>query len=203
MPRPRSLTPDVIATAALTTLDRNGQASMRDVARELGMSAMALYKYVADRAELEQLVVEAVLRPVHADVPANIPWVEQIELLVHRVRDAATAHPHAVPLLLAHRHSSHRTLKWIEGMLGILNHAGFTGTKLVIAQRTIVNYLVGAIQAQHHSSLSGVGTDTMTTLPPDEFPNIVHTARAARTVGADEEFRHGLKILLEGLDRSV
>ena len=201
MPRPRSLTPDAIATAALTTLDRDGYGSlsMRNVARELGMSTMALYKYLTDRAELEHLIVETVLGTVRTDVSKDLHWVEQVELLVRRVRDAAAAHPEAVPLLLAHRHTSHRTLQWIEAMLGVLNQAGFTGTGLVIAQRTIVNYLVGAIQAQHISSLSGAGTDTMTMLPHDEFPNIVHTAHTARTVESDDEFRHGLSAILEGL----
>lgn len=201
MPRPRSLTPDAVAAAALAVLDRGGlgSLSMRNVARELGVSTMALYKYVTDRAELEQLIVEAVLSPVVVDVPGQTPWNERVALLVERVRDAAGAHPEAVPLLLTHRHTSHRTLQWIEAMLGVLTDAGFTDTGRVIAQRTLVNYLVGTIQADHLGSLAGAGTGAMTALPASEFPHLVRTARTARDVEPDEEFRRGLTILIEGL----
>ena len=71
MPRPRSLTPDQLASAALAVLDREGLAglSMRAVAKELGMSTMALYRYVDDREELEGLVVERVLSAVDTTPP--------------------------------------------------------------------------------------------------------------------------------------
>ncbi|MYR02034.1 helix-turn-helix domain-containing protein, partial [Streptomyces sp. SID6139] len=71
MPRPRSLSHDQLAAAALTVLDRDGLAalSMRAVAKELGMSTMALYRYVRDRDELELLVVEFVLAAVDTGAP--------------------------------------------------------------------------------------------------------------------------------------
>lgn len=205
MPRPRSLTTDAIAAAALAVLDRDGRdsLSMRNVARELDMSPMALYRYVTDRDELEQLIVEAVLAPVRVDVPDSAHWAERVVVLVGRVRDAAGAHPEAVPYVLAWRHSSHRTVRWIETMLGTLTDAGFTGTELVIAQRTIVHYLIGAIQAAHRGSLTGAGTDAMTQLPRDEFPHLSHTARMARDIGPDDEFRRGLNIVLEGLKAAL
>jgi hypothetical protein len=48
MPRPRSLSHDRIAAAALAVIDRRGLAalSMRTVAAELGMGTMSLYRYV-------------------------------------------------------------------------------------------------------------------------------------------------------------
>jgi AcrR family transcriptional regulator len=63
VPRPRSLTPDQLAVAALAVIDRDGLAglTMRAVATQLGVSTMGLYRYVRDRRELEALVVELVL----------------------------------------------------------------------------------------------------------------------------------------------
>ena len=57
MPRPKSRTSDEIAAAAVALLERDGHAalSMRSLARELGMSVMALYRYVSDRDDLERL----------------------------------------------------------------------------------------------------------------------------------------------------
>ncbi|GAA3931372.1 hypothetical protein [Actinoplanes auranticolor] len=42
---------------------------MRAVAAELGLTTMAAYRYVADRDELEALIVEEVLRPLDTTPP--------------------------------------------------------------------------------------------------------------------------------------
>nr|AKR54060.1 transcriptional regulator [Nocardiopsis sp. CMB-M0232] len=201
MPRPRSLTPDAIAAAALAVVDRDGYTalSMRSVAHELRMSTMALYRYLDDRDELERLIVDRVWAPVTVDVPANSPWTAQIALLAGRVREAAGAHPEAVPLLLRHRHASRRSLEWIEAMLGVLAGARFNGSARVVAQRVIVNYLVGTIQAEHLSALDGAGTAAMAALPPAEFPHLRETAHTAGRLAPDTEFQRGLAVVLEGL----
>jgi AcrR family transcriptional regulator len=201
MPRSRSLTTDTIAAAAIAVVDRDGYAtlSMRTVARELGMSTMALYRYLDDRGELERLIVDHMWAPVSVDVPADGPWNGQITILTGRVRDTAKAHPETVPLLLRHRHSSRRSLEWIEAMLGVLTGAGFTSSARVIAQRTIVNYLVGAIQAERLAALDGAGTTAMAALPRTEFPHLHDIARTAGKLTPDTEFRRGLAIILKGL----
>lgn len=201
MPRPRSLTTDTIAAAAIAVVDRDGYPalSMRTVARELGASTMALYRYVDDRDELEGLIVDRIWAPVSVDVPAVSPWTEQIVVLAQRVRDAANAHPETVPLLLRHRHGCRRSLEWIEATLGVLAGAGFTGTERVIAQRTIVNYLAGAIQAEYLAALDGAGTTAMAALPSTDFPHLHDTARVAGGLSPDTEFRRSLAIVLRGL----
>lgn len=201
MPRPRSLTQAGIARAALAVLDRDGLAglSMRAVAAELGTSAMALYRYVADREQLEQRVVEHLLDAVDLALPAGAPWQEQVVALMDRVRAAVSAHPAALPLLLTHRHTSPASLRWIETMLRVLGDAGLTGTERAVAQRTLVGYLLGSLHAQHLGSLSGPGTTAMSALPEEEFPLIAETARQARRLTPDEEFHRGLAVVLRGL----
>ena len=100
MPRPRSLTTDQIADAALAVLDRDGLAalSMRAVARELGMGTMSVYRYVTDREELEVLVVDRVLAEVDVRVPRGSAG-RRLAALADRVRTAVGAHPAVTPLL--------------------------------------------------------------------------------------------------------
>lgn len=202
MPRPKSRTETDIADAALAVLEREGHAmlSMRSVARELGMSAMALYRYIDDRSELERLVVDRIWASVELDVD-EAPWEDQVVELVGRVRAEAGAHPEAVPLLLQHRHDTPSSVRWIETMLSLLADAGFRGTDRVVAQRAIVHFLVGAIQAQRLSSVSGAGTAAMVELPEEDFPHLVESAGLARGLDPDEEFHRGLVSLLAGLRR--
>src|SRR5687768_14118372 len=101
MPRPRSLTPTDIAVAALAVVDRDRLAglTMRAVAAELGMGTMSLYRYVADRDQLESLILDLVLAEVDFTPPPG-PWRGQIAALAERVRDAISAHPEVAPLTM-------------------------------------------------------------------------------------------------------
>ncbi|MFE0653257.1 TetR/AcrR family transcriptional regulator [Streptomyces sp. NPDC059534] len=203
MPRPRSLTLDRLAAAALAVIDRDGLAalSMRTVAKELGMSPMGLYRYVSDREELEGLVVDRVLGSVDATPPSpDTPWRERIETMVGRLRDAVARHPEAVPLTLAHRHHAAGGLRWSETVLGILAEAGIDGRQRVVALRALHGYVTGAIQLEHLGPLAGEGTAMIAALPEDRFPHLAETARTAGEVGPDQEFFGGLRLLLRGLD---
>ncbi|MFE9446760.1 TetR/AcrR family transcriptional regulator [Streptomyces sp. NPDC006739] len=204
MPRPRSLTPDQLASTALTVLDREGVAglSMRAVAKELRMSTMGLYRYVADRDELELLVVDAVLGTVDTQPPpAGASWEERVEALVRRLRDTVGAHPDVVPLTVTHRHRSRGVLRWSEAVLTVLAETGFDGARRVIALRALLSYVIGAIQLEHLGPLAGEGTVAISALPPVEFPRLAETAHHAQDVGTDQEFFGGLTALMRGLRR--
>ncbi|TDV39707.1 TetR/AcrR family transcriptional regulator [Actinophytocola oryzae] len=198
MPRPRSLTTERLATATLAVIDRDGleALTMRAVARELGMATMSLYRYVGDKDELEVLVVDHVLTGVDLAVPPG-QWRDRVTELLTRVREAVVGHPATVPLLLRHRHAVPASLVQIEAMLAILTDAGFTGERRVIAQRTIIAFLFGMLQNEHHGPLGGAGTASMAA--QERFPLLAETAAEARKIGGDTEFREGLAVVLRGL----
>jgi AcrR family transcriptional regulator len=199
VPRPRSLTTDGLASAALAVIDRDGLAglTMRAVAAELRLTTMAIYRYTTDRGELEALVVERVLRELDTSPPEAQPWTEQLRILVERVHTTVGAHPGVVPLLVSHRHRSTGILHWSETVAGILADAGFSGTRRVIALRGLLSYVIGALQMQHLGSLAGSGTATIAALA--DFPRLAETGRQARSVTPDDEFAGGLALLLRGL----
>ncbi|MDU0295199.1 TetR/AcrR family transcriptional regulator C-terminal domain-containing protein, partial [Saccharothrix longispora] len=157
MPRPKSLTPTALAAAALAVVDRDGLAalSMRAVAAELGVGTMSLYRYVADRAELEALAAELVLSAVDVVPPRNALWDKQVLVLAERVREAVGRHPNAVPLTTAHRHRCPSATRWGEAVLEVLTAAGFTGVERAMALHALLGYLTGAIGLEHHGPSPG------------------------------------------------
>ena len=203
MPRPRSLTLSVIAAAALTIIEREGLAllSMRTVAAELGVGTMSLYRYVDSRHALEGLVVDAVVAAVNLDLPKRMRWQARISTLVKRVRAAMRAHPAVVPLLLTRRHSSEGAVRWGEAMMGALAEGGFEGRARAIAFRTLLSYLIGAVQVEHFGPLSGEGTAALAALPRDAYPFLSETARSAERIAEGVEFDAGLAAVLRGLQR--
>jgi AcrR family transcriptional regulator len=201
MPRPRSLTDAAVATAALAVLDREGlpALSMRSVAAELGTGTMSLYRYVADREQLERLVLDLVLAGLDTTGPAGLPWDARIRVLAGRVRTAVSAHPAVTPLFLTHRHVLAALHRWGESVLAALTEAGLAGVDRVVAFRALVSYVVGALQAESLGPLAGTGTVVLAGLPVEEFPLLAATSSDARTLAPEEEFTRGLDALLRGL----
>jgi AcrR family transcriptional regulator len=200
MPRPRSLTQAAITAAALAVIDRDGVAglSMRAVAAELGTGTMSLYRYAADREELERWVVDLVLTAVDPEAPGHLPWSGQVTVLAERVREAVAAHPAVVPLLLIHRHTSPHSWRWSETVLGLLTGAGFTGRRRVIAFRCLLAYIAGALQAESLGPLAGSGTAALAAPSSAGYPLLAQTVRSASAVPPGEEFGQGLAIVLRG-----
>jgi AcrR family transcriptional regulator len=201
MPRPRSLTHDAIATAALAVIDHDGLGalSMRTVAAELGMGAMSLYRYVSGRQEIERLAVDLIFRAVDPGVPPHSPWEQQVTELAQRARTAIAAHPAVIPLLYAHHQSSPSAWRWLEAVLSALTQAGFTGPQRVIACRSLQAYIIGAVEIESLGPLTGAGTAALAALPPDAHPLVAETAQDAFTVTPAQEFQQGLAILIDGL----
>ena len=130
---------------------------MRTVAKQLGIGAMSLYRYVFDRDQLEELVVELVLGAVDISAPRGSAG-RKLAVLADRVRVAVSEHPAVVPLLLIHRHRALSSLRWGEAVLTVLADAGFTGKRRVIAFRAVLGYVFGALQVERFGPLSGMGT---------------------------------------------
>jgi len=203
VPRPRSLDHAQLASAALDVIDRDGLSglTMRAVAQQLRMSTMAVYRYVQDRHELEELVLEHVLAGVDTGPPPDSSWQHRLEIMVDRVRATLGAHPEVIPLTMTHRHRSPAVLRWSETVLGILADAGIHGRPRVIALRCLLSYAIGAIQLELLGPLAGAGTMTLTELAPADFPHLSQTARDAQHVDPDAEFREGLALVLAGLSQ--
>jgi AcrR family transcriptional regulator len=201
VPRRRSLTLPAIAAAALAVVDRDGAGglSMRSLATELGAGTMSLYRYVEGREQVEALVVDLVLGEVDVAVPPDEPWTAQLATLAWRARDAIGDHPAVVPLLLTSRHMTPGTVRWGESVLEVLAGAGFAGGDRVVAFRTLLGWLLGAVQVEHLGSLSGAGTAALAQLPTELYPHVADTAAHAHEMDPDDDFRRGLEIVLRGL----
>src|SRR5262245_56762486 len=200
MPRVRSLSQSDIAKAALSIIDREGVAalSMRAVATELGVGTMSLYRYVDSREQLEGLVLDLVLGAVDISLPARASWTTRATTLVERAREAIRTHPAIVPVLFSHRQATEGSLRWAEAMLSVLADAGFEGKQRALAQRTLVSYIAGAVQLEHLSPRPGTSAGALAVLAM-RYPHLADSVVHGQRLSADENFRHGLAVVLRGL----
>jgi TetR/AcrR family transcriptional regulator, tetracycline repressor protein len=84
-----------------------GAATMRAVSSRLGVRSMSLYRYVQDRDELFDAVVERIVNELAHDPEVQLRpvdgWRPYLAGMAHGGRRCARAHPHASRWLLPGR----------------------------------------------------------------------------------------------------
>lgn len=144
-----------VAAAALALIDEEGigAASMRSIAKRLGVEAMSLYKHVGTRDDLLDAVVDLVVAELDADPDvlrtAEHGWRDYLDRLARGVRRYALAHPHAFPIVATRPSEAPwinpplRSLAWIESVLEALQAEGFDDEQVVFAYRSFNSFLLG------------------------------------------------------------
>src|SRR2546426_12708317 len=108
MGRPAKFSRHQVQAVALRIVDEQGLGAltMRSLASRLGTGPMTLYNHVADRADLDLLVVDAVMTEV--ELPRRRPsgWRAELEAIATALWRAVRAPPRALPLVLPPRSRS-------------------------------------------------------------------------------------------------
>ena len=178
----RGLSLDRIVTATLELVDEQGigAASMRAVSSRLGVRSMSLYRYVQDRDELFDAVVERIVSELGDDPEVQLRpvdgWRPYLAGMAHGVRRYARAHPHAFPLVATRPPAAPwvnpplRSLRWVEAMLTGLVREGFSDEQVLFTYRTFNSFLLGyllletsamALRDPKPGDGSFTGTDTI------------------------------------------
>ena len=151
----RGLSLDRIVTVTLELMDEQGigAASMRAVSSRLGVRSMSLYRYVQDRDELFDAVVERIVNELADDPEVQLRpvdgWRPYLAGMAHGVRRYARAHPHAFPLVATRPRAAPwvnpplRSLRWVEAMLTGLAGEGFSDEQVLFTYRTFNSFLLG------------------------------------------------------------
>jgi AcrR family transcriptional regulator len=144
--KPPTLTEEQIVGAALDIIRAEGldALSMRRLSRELGRSAMAPYWYVSDKRELLDLVARKLLSEVKLPEPDSGPWEDRLRAVVTGIDARLHDHPGIATVMLERMRSTDRRL--MNGILDILQSAGFEGPNIFLSYAMIHTYLFGRYQ---------------------------------------------------------
>lgn len=200
-----------ILDIAMRLADEGGlpALSMRRIAAELGVEAMALYNHVAGKGAILDGLVERVLADIALPEPSD-SWQEGMRRRAVSARAVFRRHPWAMGLVEARpRDSSARRLGYYDAVLGSLRRAGF-GSRLAMRAFSIVDaYIYGFIVQEQSlafddaSSLADVGTDLLRQTAED-YPHLAAVTREAMAEGYEPsaEFEVGLDLILGSLERA-
>src|ERR671918_868106 len=126
--RPREpLTRDRVLRAALALADHGGveALSMRNLARELGVVPMALYKHVANKDELLDGMIDVVVGEI--DPPeTGVDWKTAIRRRILSARRALLRHPWASRVMESRAEPTPTVLAYMDSMMGMFLAGGFS-----------------------------------------------------------------------------
>ncbi|WP_062983896.1 mycofactocin system transcriptional regulator MftR2 [Nocardia anaemiae] len=139
----RTLSESEIVEAALRVVREDGveKLSMRRLSRELGVSPMAPYYYVADKRELLDLVAKAALTGVRKPPADSGPWQQRLRDLIDQIDEKLRKHPGLGDVLIEQMLG--KQLDLIAAIMEILFEAGFSDRNVLAGYATIHTYLFG------------------------------------------------------------
>jgi AcrR family transcriptional regulator len=196
--------------AAVVLAARHGidSLTMRKLADELGVGAMSLYHYVANKDELLDGMVDIVFSEI--EVPSGVDWKTTMRRLAISAREALARHRWAIGLMESRRNPGPANLRHHNAVVGSLREAGFSFEGTVHASSVLDAYVYGfALQERSLSSLES-GEETARILDAsrervriDGCPYLVEVVMALPKSGYNfaTEFEFGLDLILDGLDR--
>ena len=210
-----SLSRAKIAATAIRLADAHGLdgLSVRKIAKELGVGPMRLYDYVGNRAELLDLMVDAVYARI-AEADRHAEWRATVLALARTTRAVALDHewfsdllggrPHLGPHALAVGESTAAALSQAPGVRGI--------DDLQRALGALNAFLIGALRREvtERRTARATGTDEpawQASLGPyltrmfetGRYPTIARLVIDGAHLSAEETFNHNLTTIVDGI----
>jgi AcrR family transcriptional regulator len=205
------LTRERVFQAAVLLADERGLESltMRVLGEELGVEAMSLYHYVANKDELLDGMIDVVFSEIEPPT-TDVDWKTAMRGRAISTRKALARHRWAVGLLQSSTRPGPANFRLVNAVLGCLREAGFSVENAVHAYSAQDAYIYGfalqekAMPVDTPGELAQAAESIRRQFSADEYPNLAETITEHVTKsGYDfgDEFEFGLDLILDGLER--
>ncbi|MEU8132380.1 TetR/AcrR family transcriptional regulator C-terminal domain-containing protein [Streptodolium elevatio] len=143
-----TLTHAAIAAAAVEIADAEAldAVSMRKLSGHLGVTTMALYRYVANKEELFELMLDEAYTKYRNPAVPDETWRDVLRVHAHQMRGIAMRHPWTVELALRSVVSiTPRVMASVERALAAFDGLGLDIDAMADGQYAVMAYVRGAI----------------------------------------------------------
>ncbi|WP_371615601.1 TetR/AcrR family transcriptional regulator [Streptomyces sp. NBC_00454] len=190
MARPRTplLDRERIGATALQLLAEQGEFSVPQIARALGVQTGSLYHHVDGRAGVIELIRERVCSAIDGGALAAEPWDRALEAWARSYRAAFAAYPRAIPLLMTTPVRAPAVLAQYEQAVALLLGAGFRAEQVMPLLTGLENLVLG-------SALDLAAPETMWE-PSPQTPLLAGALAAQGPGRAEAAFEVGLAAFL-------
>jgi AcrR family transcriptional regulator len=215
--RKPGMTLDRIVAAAIEVADAEGLdgLSMRRVADALGVGTMSLYRYVPSKAELHDLMLDAVLGEAPLPDLTSGGWRAGLERYARSGLDGYLRHPWLLRASLTRGAMGPNQTAALDAMLAALADTGLTGGEMMAVVELVTSYARGAAQQRMDAAVttqrSGMSDEQFWAdfapllddyLTEERYPALTRLWRDEQLDWVDT-FEFGLARMLDGIERLV
>jgi AcrR family transcriptional regulator len=216
-PKP-TLSLETIAWAGIRIADADGLAAvtMQRVAEELGVTKMALYRYVPGKVEMVALMTDVAIGPPPATPtePAlagirqpdrHRAWRPRLEAWAIRLYERFSRHPWGLEATVGARPIGPNEVAWLEEVAGALGGTGLTGAETLDVAAALVGQVRMIVQQAAEFGTDSPEQALNATLGAlvaghkDRFPALA-AALADTAGGTDQALDFGVQRILDGVD---
>jgi AcrR family transcriptional regulator len=205
------LTRQRVLEAAIALADDGGSTalSMRKLAQQLGVEAMALYNHVANKEDLLDGMVDLVFAEIGLPVPGG-DWKAALRQRAISTRVVLKRHRWAIGLMESRSRPGPANLRHHDAVLGCLREAGFSIEMAAHAYSTLDSYIYGftlnekSLPFDTAEEVAELGRRYLRELLTNQYPYLAEMiVEHAMQPGYDyaDEFAFGLSLILDGLER--
>jgi AcrR family transcriptional regulator len=207
-----------ITNAAMELADQAGLEglSMRSLAERLEAGTMTLYRYVADRDDLLDLILDHAFGEIKIPTRATKDWRKDITSVAVATRATMLRHPWLATLLIQRPTLGPNYLRWFEFVLSSTSSIGKNLDTQLDMVGVIwafifgsVSYEVGEAENNRRYQLTEEKKQTIAEpylsglLATGQFPQLAKVIASPRQPNPLKAFRFGLKSVLDGLVQNV
>ncbi|WCD89519.1 Tetracycline repressor protein class B from transposon Tn10 [Streptomyces xanthophaeus] len=203
-----------VLRAAVALADDGGieSLSMRRLAQELGVVPMALYKHVANKEQLLDGMVDAVVAGIDPPVEGS-GWKDIVRRRILSARQELLRHRWAAQVIESRTAPTPAVLAYLDSMIGTFRDGGFSVDLTHHVMHAMGSRLLGFSQELFDdpapAGSPGMTADALAALA-GAYPRVAELAAAAahdeesavgRICDDQFEFEFALDLLLDGLER--
>jgi TetR/AcrR family tetracycline transcriptional repressor len=198
-----ALNRDEIVRAALELLDRVGldRLSLRGLAEQLGVQAPTLYWHFENKQALLDEMAGSLMNGMDAEEPpgGEQTWEGWLSWLARRMRRAMLSRRDGALLTLR---ASPYAQQWaaLEFIADALVRNGFKPEEALGGIGALMSYVLGATLTQQQAAAgSSSWGDIEKHVGESEHPTLARAIAADPGFGYDQQFEHGLAVVLLGI----
>jgi AcrR family transcriptional regulator len=203
------LTRQRVLHAAVALADESGSESlsMRKLGEAVGVEAMSLYHYVANKEDLLDGMIDVVFAEI--DLPVGEDWKTAMRQRAISARRVLSHHGWAIGFMESRTTPGPATLRHHDAVIGCLRDAGFSIELAAHAFSVLDSYIYGfALQERSlpfptPEETTELAQDILAGIPADTYPHLAElTTQHVLRPGYDyaNEFEFGLDLILDGLE---
>jgi len=196
----RDLTVEKIVEASLVVLKSNDPSAltMRRVAEECGVSAMAIYHHVNDKSQLATLAVDSLFLAAAQGPRKGEDWRERLLDFLQEVRRRLLETPGAGMIFVRQAIIGPGTATTTELMFDCLREGGLSGHAIAQASDAITMLLIGSI-ANDLTRPPQIREELGKQLAPEETPILQKNMKIYATRDGSERFMLAIGWILDGV----